>query len=62
MNKKQKNLISEDVLLERIETSERLFQDFKKVTSYPFEPIIKSFDSFEDYEKWKDEQTNPWYR
>jgi hypothetical protein len=42
--------------------SEALFRDFARLTPYPFTPFVKSFDSFDEYERWCRAQTNPWYR
>jgi hypothetical protein len=46
----------------RLFEAERLFADFVQLTPYRFKPFVKSFDSFDDYERWKRAQTNPWYR
>jgi hypothetical protein len=46
----------------RLREADRLFRDFTELTPYRFKPLVKSFDSFEDYERWKRAQTNPWYR
>ena len=42
--------------------AERLFLDFRELTPFRFRPFVRSFDSFEAYERWKRAQTNPWYR
>jgi len=42
--------------------SEALFRDFVRLTPYRFKPFVKSFDSFDEYERWRRAQTNPWYR
>ena len=42
--------------------AERLFQDFKQLTPFPYPPFVRSFDSFDEYERWKRAQSNPWYR
>lgn len=42
--------------------SERLFRDFAELTPYRFEPLARSFDSFEAYQRWRCAQTNLWYR
>jgi hypothetical protein len=42
--------------------SERLFADFKQLTPYRYRPFVRTFSSFEGYERWKRAQTNPWYR
>jgi len=46
----------------RLDAAEALFQDFKELTPYRFRPFAKSFDSWDDYERWRRAQTNPWYR
>jgi hypothetical protein len=46
----------------RLREAERLFADFAELTPYKFKPFVKSFDSFDEYERWKRAQTNPWYR
>ncbi len=46
----------------RLREAERLFRDFAVLTPYPFVPFARTFDSFEDYRRWRDAQTNPWYR
>ncbi len=46
----------------RLYAAERLFLDFRELTPYRFRPFTKSFDSFEQYERWRRAQTNPWYR
>jgi len=42
--------------------AERLFRDFAALTPHAYVPFVKTFDSFEDYQRWRDAQTNPWYR
>jgi hypothetical protein len=42
--------------------AERLYQDFVDLTPYRFTPLLRSFDSFAEYERWRHAQTNPWYR
>ena len=42
--------------------AERLYRDFVELTPHRFTPFVKTFDSFEAYERWKRAQTNPWYR
>jgi hypothetical protein len=46
----------------RLFEAERLFRDFVELTPYKFTPFVKSFDSFDEYERWRRVQTNPWYR
>jgi hypothetical protein len=42
--------------------AEALFQEFARLTPYRYEPFVKTFDSFDEYERWRRAQTNPWYR
>jgi hypothetical protein len=42
--------------------AERLFRDFAELTPFRFRPLVRSFDSFTQYERWKRAQKNPWYR
>jgi hypothetical protein len=42
--------------------SERLFRDFVELTPYPFQPFVRTFTSWDEYERWRHAQTNPWYR
>jgi hypothetical protein len=42
--------------------AERLFLDFRELTPFSFVPFVKSFRSFRAYERWRNAQTNPWYR
>lgn len=46
----------------RLHAAERLFHDFAALTPYRFTPFVKTFASFDDYQRWRDAQTNPWYR
>ena len=46
----------------RLRDAECLFRDFCQLTPYPYRPFVKSFSTFEAYERWKRTQTNPWYR
>ena len=46
----------------RLAEAERLYRDFVALTPYRFTPFVRSFDSFDDYERWRRAQTNPWYR
>jgi len=46
----------------RLEASEALFRDFQALTPYRYTPFVRSFDSFDEYERWRRAQTNPWYR
>jgi hypothetical protein len=46
----------------RLDAAEALFQDFKELTPFRFRPFVKSFDTWDDYERWRRAQTNPWYR
>lgn len=51
-----------DPVAERLFAAERLFQEFKALTPYRYKPFGKSFESFDEYERWKRAQKNPWYR
>jgi hypothetical protein len=42
--------------------AERLYRDFVALTPYRFTPFVRSFDSFDEYERWRRAQQNPWYR
>jgi hypothetical protein len=46
----------------RLAEAEALFRDFVTVTPYRYRPFTKSFDTFDEYERWRRAQTNPWYR
>jgi len=46
----------------RLREAERLFEDFRALTPFAYRPFVKSFATFEAYERWKQSQTNPWYR
>jgi len=46
----------------RLAAAEALFRDFVRLTPYPYRPFVKTFDSFDEYERWRRAQTNPWYR
>jgi hypothetical protein len=46
----------------RLALAESLFRDFARLTPYRFRPFVKSFASFDEYERWRRAQTNPWYR
>jgi len=37
----------------RLREAERLFKDFRALTPYPYRPFVKSFTTFEAYERWK---------
>ena len=50
------------VAARRLFEAERLFQDFKELTPFPFRPLVKSFASFAAYERWRRAQKSPWYR
>jgi len=39
-----------------------LYADFKELTPYPYRPFVRSLSSFGEYERWKRDQQNPWYR
>lgn len=42
--------------------SERLFRDFVELTPYRFQPFVRTFKSWDEYERWRHAQTSPWYR
>jgi hypothetical protein len=46
----------------RLFEAEALFQEFARLTPYRYEPFVKTFDSFDEYERWRRAQKNPWYR
>lgn len=47
----------------RLAEAERLFRDFVALTPYPPpKPFVKSFGSFDEYERWRRAQRNPWLR
>jgi hypothetical protein len=46
----------------RLYEAEQLFLDFRELTPFVFKPFVKSFRSFRAYERWRNAQTNPWYR
>ena len=46
----------------RLAEAEALYNDFVALTPYRFRPFARSFDSFDEYHRWRRAQTNPWYR
>ena len=46
----------------RLRLAEALYRDFVALTPYRFRPFARSFDSFDQYQRWRRAQTNPWYR
>lgn len=47
----------------RLEECERLFREFEELTPYPYpKAFTKSFATWDEYEKWRRAQTNPWLR
>lgn len=47
----------------RLAEAERLFLDFVELTPYPPpKPFVRSFASFDEYERWRRDQENPWLR
>jgi hypothetical protein len=46
----------------RLDAAEALFRDFCELTPFRYRPFVRSFESWDDYEKWRRAQTNPWYR
>ena len=51
-----------DIVSQRLFEAEALFRDFEQVTPFEFRAFVKTFDSFEAFERWKSVQDNPWYR
>ncbi|EKD47030.1 MAG: hypothetical protein ACD_66C00251G0004 [uncultured bacterium] len=46
---------------ERLALGESFFrQGMKLCPVKPYQPFVKSFDSYRDYEKWRKKQTHPW--
>jgi hypothetical protein len=54
--------LSRSIVARRLFEAERLFQDFKELTPFPFRPLARTFASFREYERWRRAQKNPWYR
>jgi len=46
----------------RLDAAEVLFRDFCELTPFRYRPFVRTFDSWDDYERWRRAQTNPWYR
>jgi len=46
----------------RLAEAEALFRDFVTMTPHRYRPFVRTFDTFDDYERWRRAQTNPWYR
>lgn len=46
----------------RLDAAEALFRDFCELTPFRYRPFVRSFDSWDHYERWRRAQTNPWYR
>ena len=46
----------------RLAESERLYEEFRALTPWPYRPFARTFASFAAYERWKRAQKNPWYR
>ena len=46
----------------RLREGEALFRDFVELTPYRVRPFVTTFDSFDQYERWRRAQTNPWLR
>jgi len=42
--------------------SERLYRDFVELTPHRFRPFVRTFKSWDEYERWRHAQTSPWYR
>ena len=60
--RRRRRATSRDSAAARLHEAERLFADFVELTPFRFTPFVKTFDSFDEYERWKRAQTNPWYR
>lgn len=45
---------------ERVRLAESLYQEIVHIQKKRFKPFVKSFSSFEEYEKWKARQKDPW--
>jgi len=45
-----------------LDEAERLYRDYLDLTPLRFVPLAKSFESFEEYERWKRDEAPPWYR
>ncbi|MBI1883083.1 MAG: hypothetical protein HYS08_02625 [Chlamydiae bacterium] len=62
--KKLKSDTMEDTLAlspqERVRLAESLYQEIVHIQKKRFKPFVKSFSSFEEYEKWKARQKDPW--
>jgi hypothetical protein len=46
----------------RLDAAEALYRDFVELTPFRYRPFVRAFDSWDDYERWRRAQTNPWYR
>ena len=46
----------------RLDAAEALYRDFVELTPFRYRPFVRTFDSWDDYERWRRAQTNPWYR
>jgi hypothetical protein len=46
----------------RLAAAEALFRDFCELTPFAYRPFTRGFDSWDDYERWRRAQANPWYR
>ncbi|HLG18256.1 MAG TPA: hypothetical protein VI895_00390 [Bdellovibrionota bacterium] len=57
-----RNQRKSDAIVQRLIEAEQLFRQFKELTPFRFHPFAKSFDSFDEYQRWKRAQKNPWYR
>jgi hypothetical protein len=47
---------------QRLVEAEALFRDFARLTPYRYRPFLRTFASFDEYERWRRAQKNPWYR
>jgi hypothetical protein len=46
----------------RLDAAEALFHDFRELTPFTYRPFVRSFNSWDAYDRWRRAQTNPWYR
>ena len=51
-----------DSVAQRLFESERLYEEAKELNPLKIKPLVRSFDSFEEYERWRSAQEDPWYK
>ncbi len=59
-----KTLLKEGLRLtpfDRLKKSISLYERFEALTPFLFHPVVKTFSSFKEYEKWKKKQKDPRY-